>query len=725
MASIRIRVGAALDAQALRVFEPLERAGERARANIQKQLNAAGQSGAASARPILAAYQNLDRELEKEANKILKARERAERQANLEVKRAAADYEKTEKQKTRAVEREAARREAIVRRSSEMAGREAAKQAALEMRLAERAARQGNFWSSGGGRIGIGRRAGIAVSRSTAALYGYGGAALSGLSRAFGINTDVSAMMQSGIGHQDLAQKIINSSPEFNTADMGSRQIASKGLLGLAQQTGNATATDTGDVLEGLEAFVAKTGDLGTARDMIGDISKLSRATGTSLKDMSNAAAEVSNNLGDVPDKGKAIYDVMKVIAGQGKLGAVEIKDLAAQMAKVATVAGRFEGSRAENIAILGSMAQEAKLRGGAASATQATTAVQNFGSMFSTKTVFKAWQKAGINPFTDKGHTTLRSPEEIVLEALKYSKGDQTRLATLFPNKIAGRAMEGFRQIYAEKGGGQAGLEEVDREFKRLAAGAMSDADVMNAFGAQMQTTKSKVQIFNNEMQQTAEKVQAALLPAFEELAPAVLGLVRTFSDLATSPELKDFWDTVLHGATGAQGRATMRGVNAQSDASAFIESLGTFEQKNVTQNPYGMPGSPDQVGRNMMAAAPILEKGKEEQAAIAAEIAKQQPKVSEEAKGISNIFPQKTLGELSPQELTQEKKVNKNAEQYAQDKADLARLQQTQENLATAIDNFRNAIGTNTITVKLAPGSPVPGGGGGSEPPNSTPPE
>ena len=119
MPSIRIRVGASLDANALRAFEPLEKSGERARQNISRSFNAAGQAAGKSAKAPLTEWQKVEKELEKEANRLVKVQERAAKQASRE-------FDKGEKDKTRSAEREAKRRDDIVRRSSEMAGRYAA-----------------------------------------------------------------------------------------------------------------------------------------------------------------------------------------------------------------------------------------------------------------------------------------------------------------------------------------------------------------------------------------------------------------------------------------------------------------------------------------------------------------------------------------------------------------------------------------------------------------------
>ena len=59
----------------------------------------------------------------------------------------------------------------------------------------------------------------------------------------------------------------------------------------------------------------------------------------------------------------------------QGKLGAVEVKDMAVQMAKLASRATEFGGKSDDTIAALGAIAQEARAKGGAANASRVPNA--------------------------------------------------------------------------------------------------------------------------------------------------------------------------------------------------------------------------------------------------------------------------------------------------------------------------------------------------------------
>lgn len=517
MASIKIKVGAALDANALAVFQPLEKAADRARRNIERALNAAGASGTKAPRQIATSWEKLERELEAEANKILRAEERAARGQVREAERAA-------RLKVQAERRAAKEIEGINRDKA----RSAKAAADAEIQAEGRVGRGGR---SGGGRIGIGRRASIGVSRGAAALYGYGGAAASAFARGIGVETDAASLIRSGVQNQSLATKLVNAG-YIPGAQGAAGQLQNAGtVLHEVEQAANATATSTQDALEALRAFVGKTGDLDTGRKMLKDLATLSRATGSNLEDMANAAAEVTNSLGDQDNKAEKTAAIMRTIAGQGKLGAVEIKDLARQMAKLSSVAGFFEGDIGKNIGILGVMAQESKLQGGSSTATQAAGSISAFARDLTKGKTIKNFAAAGINVFADAAKTKMRSPEELILEALKASdkrgKGADLELfGKLFSNAQSARAVKGFSKIYNEAGGGAAGAKAVDDEFKRLSAAALTQEEVTRAFNASMGTTEAKVVVFNNQMAQLAEKLAGQVVPAFEALAPKVLEL-------------------------------------------------------------------------------------------------------------------------------------------------------------------------------------------------------
>lgn len=618
MPSIKIRVGASLDAGALTIYQPLEKAAEKARKNIDRSLNEASKGTKKLERQAKSDADKLEHELESMANEMLRAEEKAlDKRTKLALREA-----KKRVQAEKAAAREIAK-----------AAAEAGRAVSEGMHLAEgRGFGRGfaRFLSQRGGAIGIGRRAAISVSRGGALAYGLGGRALSMAGdfaadylHGLGLETSIGAHAAKA---QDLtyqAQAITSAGYIRGASGAQGIQQDPKVILGELQAVGNATATSFNEVGDALRQFVAKTGDLETGRGIMMDLSKLAKATNTDLVDMAEASAEVSNHLGNIPDKAGAINAVMRVIAGQGKLGALEIKDFAAQMAKVAANAGKFEGGAQRNIGELGLLAQESKLRGGSASATQAATSVAAFARDFAKGTTLKHWTAAGLSPYTDKTKSTLRSPEELVAEALNYSKGDLTKLAQLFPNAMSMRAVQGFSAIYTEAGGTHEDkLRAVHEEFERLRHATLTQAEITRAFGEAMDTGKSRIQLANNRLQEMAGKINEAALPALAALAPAIealivpaAGLAKTLAkflgiDTAADDEAKKKRrNTETLGAARAELEAALQ----QQPKLVKGEHGATFQAPTIDKSHVGVVESyRDELAGNIAVAAGKVEQDK-----------------------------------------------------------------------------------------------------------------
>jgi hypothetical protein len=510
MPSLRIRVGASLDTNALAVFVPLEQAAKRARANIDRELNATAKTRRAMVADAKRTGGDIVAEAEREADKILSLESKTQRGRLREVERSARERIRLERSAMREVEAMLASDNA---RRSRPVGR--------------------------GGAIGVGRRAAISVGWQAALAYGAARSfvhATAGTAAEYleGLGLDLSIA-----GHAGRAQAVAMQAQAISSAGYIPGAAGAQGqlqnpaaILKEIQAAGDKTATSFVDVGDALREFVAKTGDLETGRAVLNDIARLSKATNTNLVDMAEASAEVSNHLGNVPNKAEQVSAVMRIIAGQGKLGAVEIKDLASQMAKIAASAQAFEGGGLANIGDLAILAQEAKLRGGAATATQAATSVARFSEDLTKKTTISHWTAAGLNAFADTGKTKIRSPEELILEALRFSHGNLSKLNQLFPNAMSARAVRGFAAVYNETGGTEADkLRAVHEEFDRLRHATLEQTEITRAFNAAMAQGPSQIQLANNRLTELAGKINEALLPAVSELAPAIEYVARELS--------------------------------------------------------------------------------------------------------------------------------------------------------------------------------------------------
>lgn len=512
-------MGAALDANVAALFRPFTEAAKKARQQIDTELRKAGKDGGAarvrSAEDTAAKERSIrDRALRADAQALaanLAMRKRYERET-------LAEAEKTANEEIR-----------IVRRQAIQAQAERKKRLREEASDAERAQREAQR-----NELSFGRRTSYRSMRYFERALGAGARVASDIAGGAGIRTNIGEAVGSAVDLQRRSVELSNAAYMPGAAGAaGTRQNATE-LVSQAREVGSFAAMDPVKAMEGLQAFVAKTGDLETGRKILQDMAVLSRATGTSLEDMVDASGDVANALGDVDNKSEKINTVMRVIAGQGKLGAVEIKSFATQMAKVGSAATAFEGRPEDNIATLGAMVQMSRAKGGSASATQAATSVASFTNLLRTPARMKAFEGITGKKFYNQQTGMLRNPEEIIVESLKATKGDPGKFKSIFANTGGARAVEGFAATYRQAGGGEAGIAAVRAEFKKLREVAMGQGEIQESFAKSMQTADAKTQLFNNELSKVGEDIANKVLPQFQKLAPKIIDIVDALGKLA-----------------------------------------------------------------------------------------------------------------------------------------------------------------------------------------------
>ena len=406
----------------------------------------------------------------------------------------------------------------------------------LAVQSARDVARASQSAGGGGGRgRDMGYRMGYWASRNLSPvtpMLSYAGRMAGDIVRGTGIDMSVGTMMQNHVAGQKLATDIANAGYMPGTAGPNGRRVSAADINASVAGAADATALSRGSAREGLQAFVGKTGDLATGRELLPELGKLARATGTDFGDMIDAAGDVANAFGDVPDKGKRVVSVMQAMAGQGKLGAVEIRNLATQMAKLGAASGQFAGTPEQSMTMMGALAQETRQRGGAASATQAATSVMSFMNQFSKGARIAQWKAQGINPFDKSGK--IASPDELIMAALKRTGGDSVKMGKLVSDAGARRVTRGFETIYRSTEGTQEQkLAAVAAEFDRLKKAAMGAGEIHESFAASMQTAEAKAQQFQNRLQDMVGTMAERVLPALEKLGPAIESVFGAFTSV------------------------------------------------------------------------------------------------------------------------------------------------------------------------------------------------
>lgn len=527
---LNIRVGASIDRSLSVAYQPLVAAAKKARAAIEGQGRTTGASVARETKKGVDAadrefaklakqsekwHRQMVRDAERASREQLRAKQREEREAGRLVAREAKEHEAAERQKTRATEREAAARNRQVEREMRAAARAVRERGGR----ADRAARFGGRVALGAGRAALG--------------------IMGDLARGAGVDLDLGSVFAKNASLESLASELSNQGFMAGDARNGQR-VDTRELTQQALDVAQTAGGSANAVLEGLGKFTAKTGDLATGREILERMAVQAKATGSSLDDMLDAAGDISNALKDVENKGEKIDQLMLAFSGQGKLGAVEIKNLATQMAKLGAAAGSFEGG-SRSIVQMGVLAQMSRAQGGASSATQAASSVAAFASAFSKGSTLAHFKEFGVNVHGEGGK--LRLPKEILIDALRSASSSQhgglqnfsANMGEMFRTAQSRRAVKGFENVFLEKGGGEAGIAAVEREFKRLETAAMSNAEVMESFKRAMSTSTSQAEVFNAQMQKAAGEMQNALTPAMQQLAPKIVALTTASAKFVT----------------------------------------------------------------------------------------------------------------------------------------------------------------------------------------------
>jgi hypothetical protein len=582
MSDIKIRVGAVGDASLETVFAPLEAKAKRARAQVEAEVAKAGKAigdnikkGAETAGTAVGTtlpakvkqgtdkaekeYAKLAREAEKWHKQIVKDAEKALREEVKYTEKATADRVKAEERAAREItrinERAAKDQERTANRISRAKERDNAQIASLAKGAA-----------SGASRV---------VGRIGSAALGAGTRLGGDLVRGIGVETSVAGMFSQGASLEKRATDLSNAGYMSGEAGPNGQRQDPHAIVDQMRAVATASAMDPEKAMEGLQKFVAKTGDLQTGRDVMAEMAKLSRASGASMEDMVDAAGDVSNGLGDVPNKAEKIKEVMAAMAGQGKLGAVEIKDLATQMAKLQAAAGMITGSSTRNMSDMGVLTQMARAKGGASSATQAATSVGSFMSTFDKGARLDKFDKYGVKVKADDGMN--RRGIDIIKDALAATGGDDRKMSEMFASEGTKKVTRGWTKTYREAGGGKAGLEAVTAEFEKLSAATMNQTEVNDSFAASMNTTEAKVQVFNNQMAATADEVRSNLMPALVSLAPMITSAAQGIAEVVGKITGKTEQDD--------DAKARTNSLNAQYDRGTLNRGVddGRVQAKDV----------------------------------------------------------------------------------------------------------------------------------------------
>ena len=317
-------------------------------------------------------------------------------------------------------------------------------------------------------------------------------------------------------------------------------QAGKPGLKGQLLRDSQGVRGFTGEeTLNAMSAFYTPTGNLDAAMAASQDIGKLALATSTNFDDMAQAAGMAFNVIRDsITDPIKqieAMNEVLRTLTAQGGLGAVEIRDMATELAGLGAASRVFTGGPTELLKSMGALAQVSVARGGATNAAEATTAVTRFAADLTKKPSQKALAAAGIDIFADAGKTKLKDPTEIIADVFAKTGGDLTKLEDVF-NAESKKVFQGFAPLMREgvtndKGERLTGKDALMFEFNRFAKATVSSADIESRAASRLADPDLQ---FKEAMKDFNAKIGSELLPVVTKLIPELAKLTPLLVDAA-----------------------------------------------------------------------------------------------------------------------------------------------------------------------------------------------
>lgn len=345
-----------------------------------------------------------------------------------------------------------------------------------------------------------------------------------------------------------------------------------------------APGVKAADIAEGAAGFVAKTGDLGAARRFSPTFATVASATGSDVGDIANAAADIFQKF-DVTGI-KEMQEALAALTFQGKAGAFELKDAAAQFSKISAAAERFGVAKgAVGLRTLGGLTQIARSATG--SPEQAATSVEAMFRQVIAQS--KQLTAVGASPFVKGSTTKTRDIRDVLVDAISKNKGSLPALQKIFGEEGI-RAVSPLISTFNQAKGGATGTE-AEKTAAGVKALREALAKAIDAPGTWAEVVKDAAQAQKSAGDQLAGaweqfkvKVAAEAVPAIIKLVPKLLILVDNIDPLITTFKALTETSSLLIDAFKSLGLLKEKTLTpeeqvekAQKDLVAFNDSMGS----------------------------------------------------------------------------------------------------------------------------------------------------
>jgi hypothetical protein len=336
----------------------------------------------------------------------------------------------------------------------------------------------------------------------------------------------------------------------FSAADAVQRTVAARGkaadlenqsggavkkdqILAKAAEVGTSMGTSTEAVIDGMDAFVAKSGDMKAAFSGIRDLVELATATGADLGELSRTAGIVHMGTGNMAQT----MAQMRTLAGGGRAGSVDMRELSQYAGRISSGANQF-GDKGAAFNQLSTIVQQAAATGGATAAPEATEAVTRLATdIYENEETFKG---LGIKT-RDKTGKFLDDPMSIIKSSISKTGGDSGKLLGMF-GKMSYRAVAGYQDVYnraaqgvRDKGGNAkdadiAGIAAIDEAFKKIAEQSLKEGQVKAEANRRLLESDKQLEMVLNQLRET---VGNELVPEITKLIPTIRDMIPVFAKL------------------------------------------------------------------------------------------------------------------------------------------------------------------------------------------------
>lgn len=487
----------------------------------------------------------------------------------------------------------------------------------------------------------------LAVGKAGAAMIGVGGSVLAGQAVSESLKLD------------EMTRRLSVNARGPGEAGRDPEAMR-KQMVKTGMETGMSPEALAGSAMQ----YVAKTGDLDTALANLKNFAVVAQATGASVEDVASTAADLSQKF-DIKGP-KEMGDALAVLAFQGKKGAFELKDMAAQFPEMAAAANRAGLRGVGGMRTLGGLAQIARQSTG--SGAEASTAVQMMMTQLTNKSgdlhSGKALGGKTVDVFEGGDPTKqARDLPQVLAEIISKSGGNMEQLSKLFDVRgiraVSPMVTKFHDTVAATKGTKkekeEAGKKAVLDMIKEASASGGSFGDVQKDAADVMKSTSIQFEMALMELKQVFAD---ELMPAVRELAPHVKDLGPAFRVITRSALA--LAEAFLNNPMAGVG-AIMAGSIATELAKA---QLGELVKTGIV-SPLGAAGlAITAFAASALAAKAYVDliyakaKGKVEEAAARGDEVRNKAKAEFDATGKISPETRKQLQELDKQESETAKK-------------------------------------------------------------------